>query len=229
MQYAEKATRLNPNGALGFDALAWCHSLNATYGWGKSHDQSLSGALDAAKRAVALDNGDALAHEVLGRACLYSRRHREAIRRLERAIALNPNYAAAHGHLGYARACLGESARSITAIQDALRLSPLERERGIWFSIASFAEFASERYDEGIEWAQRGVAENPDWPGTYRVLAANCGQAGQIEAARVAIAELKRVAPDITIETTRQQILGRPRHNGTLPRRLAQSGLAGTK
>ena len=75
-----------------------------------------------------------------------------------------------------------------------------------WFSMAGFAAFAADRYDEGIEWASQGLEENPDQPGAYRVLAANCGQAGRIEEARAAIAELKRVAPDITIETTRSQV-----------------------
>jgi len=60
--------------------------------------------------------------------------------------------------------------------------------------------------DEGIEWAGRSEGENPDWPGVYRVLAANCGQAGRLEEGRAAVAELKRVAPDITVETTRVQM-----------------------
>jgi hypothetical protein len=46
--------------------------------------------------------------------------------------------------------------------------------------MAGFAAFAAERYDEGIEWTRRGLEENPDLPGVYRVLAANCGQAATL-------------------------------------------------
>jgi hypothetical protein len=72
--------------------------------------------------------------------------------------------------------------------------------------MASFGAFVAERYDEGIAWARRGEEEHSDWPGVYRVLAANCGQTGRMEEGRTAVAELKRVAPDITVETTRVQM-----------------------
>ena len=165
----------------------------------------MTGAVEAAKRAVTLDNRDAVAHHNLGIATLYSRRHREALRRFERAIELNPNHAPAHANLGLTLACVGESARAVAPIQEALRLSPREPLIAAWLAMAAFADFAAERHEKGIEWAQRGVEENPDHPGSYRVLAANCGQASRIEEARAAIAELRRVAPDITIETTRAQ------------------------
>jgi adenylate cyclase len=38
------------------------------------------------------------------------------------------------------------------------------------------------------------------------VLAANCGQAGRIEEGRAAVAELRRVAPEMTIKSTRAQV-----------------------
>jgi Flp pilus assembly protein TadD len=87
-----------------------------------------------------------------------------------------------------------------------LRLSPRDPERAGWFAEAGFAAFASEDYNEGIEWARRGQEENPDWPGVYRVLAANCGPAGRLEEGRAAVTKLSRLAPDMTIETTRAQV-----------------------
>lgn len=101
---------------------------------------------------------------------------------------------------------MGERERAVAAIQEALRLSPRDPMRVSWFGMAGFAAFAAERYDEGIEWARRGLEENPDQPGCYRVLAASYERAGRIEEARAAIAELGQVAPDITIETTRAQL-----------------------
>jgi adenylate cyclase len=206
LRFAEIATRLNPDGALGFSALAWCHLRDALYGRRNSRDQSLAAGLDAANRAMTLDKRDAVAHALVGIANLYLRRHDEAVHRFERAIELNPNYALAHAFLGWTLACAGNSGRAIEVIEEALRLSPRDPMRASWFSIAAFAAFAAARYDEGIEWARRGQEENPDLPGVLRVLAASCGQSGRIEEGRAAVAELRRVAPDITIETTRAQV-----------------------
>jgi len=48
--------------------------------------------------------------------------------------------------------------------------------------------------------------KNPDWPGAYRMLTASCGHAGRIEEGRAAVAEPRRVAPEMTIESTRAQV-----------------------
>ncbi len=87
-----------------------------------------------------------------------------------------------------------------------MRLSPRDPARATWFSQAGFAAFAPKHYDGGIEWALRGEKENPGRPSVYRMLAANCRQAGRKEKSRAAVAELRGVAPDITIEMTRTQV-----------------------
>lgn len=75
MRLAEHATRLDPDVASDFSVLALCHLVDALYAWSESRDQSLAAGLEAAKRAVARDNGDAVANASLGLANLYLRRH----------------------------------------------------------------------------------------------------------------------------------------------------------
>jgi hypothetical protein len=72
--------------------------------------------------------------------------------------------------------------------------------------MASAAAFLTTRYDEGIAWARCGKGNNPDHPGVLRVLAANCGQIGRIEEGRAAVAELKRGATEMRIESNRTQM-----------------------
>ena len=53
------------------------------------------------------------------------RRHPElALRHLSRAIERSPSFALAHAALGYALACGGQPQRGLTALEEALRLSP---------------------------------------------------------------------------------------------------------
>jgi hypothetical protein len=112
----------------------------------------------------------------------------------------------AYAYLGWTLAFTRKVAGAIEAIEEVLRLSPSEPAGASWFSLAGFAAFIAERYDEGIEWTQRGREGTPDHPGDLHVLAANCGQAGRIKEGRVAVVELNRVAPEITVESTRAQM-----------------------
>ncbi|UCD67655.1 MAG: hypothetical protein JSW48_12610 [Betaproteobacteria bacterium] len=85
-----------------------------------------------------------------------------------------------------------------------------------WFSIMGLAEFVAERYDYAIDWTRRGQERNPDHPVIWRVLAAGYGQVGRLEEARAAVAQLRSVALDITIESTRAQL---PRNDSTVTER----------
>jgi adenylate cyclase len=138
---ARKATGLNPEGALGFSALAWCRLRDALYGRLDAHDQLLAAGLDAANRAMTLDKTDAVAHAFSGIANLYLRRHDEAVHRFERAIELNPNFALAHAFLDWTLACAGKNERAIEVIEEALWLGPRDPMTASWFSMGGFRRF----------------------------------------------------------------------------------------
>ncbi|UCH49290.1 MAG: tetratricopeptide repeat protein [Betaproteobacteria bacterium] len=203
---AEEAIRLDPDSALGFTAFAWCRLSQATFGPVRSRDESLVAGLDAATRAVTLDPGNPMAHGLLGQADTQLRKYSEASRWLKRAIELAPNFALGWGWLGLIYACTGEREQAVYAIEEALRLSPRDPLAATWFSITGLAEFNAEHYDAAIDCARRGQERNPNHPGIWRVLAASYGQAGRLEEAGAAVAQLRRVAPDITIESTRAQL-----------------------
>ena len=73
------------------------------------------------------------------------------------------------------------------------------------------------------------LSSNPARPNSHQrshTTKTRSGRAGRTEEARAAIAELKRVAPDITIETTRQQLpLEDPANMERYLDRLRKAGL----
>ena len=87
--------------------LAWCHSLDALFGWTKSGSKSLSQAYEIARKAVQLDPDDPLANNSMAAVYLTRSRQDEAVSAARRALELDPNMSEAHGILGWALAMSG--------------------------------------------------------------------------------------------------------------------------
>ena len=201
-----KAIELDPVSAGGFCLLAFTHLMQVQFGWSESAAQSIQEAAKAAQNAVAIDDRDAMAHTVLGLVGLISRRHDDAIRRLERAIDLNPSLANAYGALGQALALAGEYDAAVTQINKAIRRSPRDPFMVYWFGHLGLAAFAVERYDEASEWGLKTIQENPRFPGGHRLVAASYGQLGRIKEAEIALKELLLLMPGITTDDVRRQV-----------------------
>ena len=71
-------------------------------GWSDDPDDSLARGVEAAERALALDDRDAVAYFALGRVLTMQGKHDAAIAALETALQLNPNFAQAYHGLGFA-------------------------------------------------------------------------------------------------------------------------------
>jgi predicted Zn-dependent protease len=85
------------------------------------------------------------------------------------------------------------------AARRALRLSPRDPFSAIFYGIASYAQFVGRNYDEAIRLSREGIRQRGDFVGAYRVLAAASGMAGRYDVAHVALRELRRVQPNISL------------------------------
>jgi TolB-like protein/DNA-binding SARP family transcriptional activator len=201
-----KAVERDPDSAWGFTGLAISHTQDALWGWSGSRSASILAAQQNAQRAIALDDGDAQAHAVIGLVRLVMRRHDDAIQTLERAIELNSNLANAHASLGLARAFCGDSAGAVAEVEQAIRLSPRDPMCVFWFNTLSLAAFVAERYDEAAEWAEKTVAVNDAYAGGFRILAASYGRLDEGDKAAAALARLLELSPGMTLADTRMQL-----------------------
>jgi Flp pilus assembly protein TadD len=68
------------------------------------------------------------------------------------------------------------------------------------------AQFVGRNYDEAIRLARIAIRLRGDYTGAHRVLTAAAGMAGQIEVARAALQELRRVHPNISLAWIANQI-----------------------
>jgi len=131
------------------------HHFDGVFGWAEDLAQSFVRCGEPARRAVAIDDGDANAHTALAIYELFSGRHEEARRRLGRALDLNPNSVFARGYLGVSYAFAGDCEATFANADEAIRLSPRDHLLIIWHLCKGWAALLSERYQEAVEFANR--------------------------------------------------------------------------
>jgi TolB-like protein len=96
----DEAIVLDPSNSMALSDLAFARHFEAVFGWGDGPAESHARLGEAARKAVAADDSDAMAHTSLAIFDLFSGRHDEARRRLHRALELDPNSFFARGYLG---------------------------------------------------------------------------------------------------------------------------------
>jgi tetratricopeptide (TPR) repeat protein len=166
-------------------------------GWGGSLGTVLPEAIEVARKAVALDHDDPWAYLALGWIETFMRRPAEAIVVLSKAIELNPNFALGYACLGWALSSAGKSEAAIQKLDRAIRMSPHDSFKHGYFQFYAIAHGSAGRYREAADWAWKAIQERPDMVTTHRAFVANCALAGEIDRARTALIELRRLHPDI--------------------------------
>jgi adenylate cyclase len=144
--------------------------------------------------AVALDGGDAEARARLAIALHWRGDHQGGQAEAERALAISPNLADAHGALGVVLTFSGRPKEGL-ALKTCIRLAP--RAPSLvhrLFQIAVALYFCRD-HAAAVEAAKRAIRSYPDFPNTYRWLAAALGQMGRTAEAKEALEKAIAIAP----------------------------------
>jgi tetratricopeptide (TPR) repeat protein len=185
----EEAIELDPANAMALGDVSFAYHFEACFGWDEDVAQTYARAGEAARRAVAIDDGDAHAHSALA---IYD---------------LDPNSAFVHGYLGVSYGFAGDYEAALPVLDEAIRLSPRDPLLIIWHLCKGWAALNSERYREAVEFTTAAAEANPEFPDVYAVLAAAHGHLGNAAAAGEALSEFLRRTPALTASDER---LNRP-------------------
>ena len=199
----DEAIALDPTNSMALSDLAFAHHFEAVFGWGDAPAESHARLGEAARKAVAADDGDAMAHTALAIFDLFSGRHDEARRRLHRGLDLDPNSMFARGYLGVSYGFGGDYETALPHLAEALRLSPRGPLLVIWHLCRGWAALTAERYEEAVAFATQAGEANPEFPDIYAVLASANGQLGRAAPARAALDQLLRRMPGLTASDER--------------------------
>jgi TolB-like protein len=113
---------------------------------------------------------------------------------IDHALALNPSYARGWYVNGILRWFAGEADIAIEHIEASIRLSPGARI-GMAVSAIGAAHFLSRRFDQALPKLLLAIQENPDYPVSYRYLAACYAQMGRLDEAREIVVRLRAITP----------------------------------
>jgi len=222
-----QALELETNNAMALADLAFAGHFETVFGWSDDPAASFDIVADAARKAVAADDQNAMAHTALAIIELFADRHDDAVRRMHRACDLDPNLAIARGYLGVAYAFAGDSEAAMTHLSQAVQMGPREPLLVIWHTAMGWASLAAEQYGDAVEFANQAIEDHPEFTDSYSVLAAGNGQLEQAEEAGAALAQLVRRMPGLTANDER---LRRPFKRETDRQRfvegLVKAGLA---
>ncbi len=191
-----------PDNVVALGDLAFALHFQAAFGWSEP-PAAMERMGDAARRAVVLDDQDSAAHTAVAIHELFSGRHDDAIRRLRRAIELNPNSNFARGYLGTTYAFGGECDPAIENLQAAIRLGPRDLLVVVWHTASAWAYMSAEKFEEAVESAREAIDWNPEFADGYSVLSAALAHLDRRDDARVALGDLVRRIPGLTLGDSR--------------------------
>ena len=204
-QLLEQSLAIDPNYARAAAMLSRTHLISYVLPFDGDYlsPPALDRAFELAQTAVHLDPRLPQARAELGNVLLFKRQHDAAILEFERAFALNPNLI----DYRYARALVfvGEPARAIEVLEAIIRLDPFAPSAT--FGTMGFANYLLKRYRDAVHWHREHISREPIAQWAYVGLASAYAQLGQLEEARAAAAEVLRINPGFTIESSKRMLV----------------------
>src|SRR5271165_4752210 len=156
--------------------------------------------LGLVNRAIALDRGSLHAYRTKAQYLLSSARPEDAVRELDAGLAIDPNAAALLAMRGNAEDYLRRFEQAKSDVQQATLLSPRDPAMSQWFNLRADPELGLGRFDEALKDAKEAV------DGGYRVfyaylnLAAAHAFKGEMDEAKAALAEARRLNPNLSVK-----------------------------
>jgi len=168
IDYFQQAIGNDANYALAYAGLADCHVLLPVYPeLGSNPRDELPRALEAAQKAVELDDTLAEAHTSLARAQASNLQLSAAMSEFKRAIELNPNYATAHQWFGECLQSQGRVEEGLAELKRAQELDPLSL---IINSLLGFAFDTVGKSDEAIAQLHKTIEIDPNFANVHGLL-----------------------------------------------------------
>ncbi len=219
-----QALRLSPNYAEAHAARADAEMQRALFGWIEDPAEALRRSEEAAQRAIGLGDPGAAAraHGVLGSLYTFTGKFDAALVEADRAIELNGSDALAHGLRGGVLLWTGRIEESISSSEAARRFDPrFSRESGFNLSLAYYL---AGRYRDALETAETTLRGAPELSFVEAVRAAALAQLGQVEEARRAAAQVRRLDPFFKTERFGTRFVN-PAHRQAIQQGLRKAGL----
>lgn len=193
-----RALELDPDYSAALAELGFTYFQAVTYGWSATPNPALTRAADLARKSLAIDSSNTVAHRLLGRILQFRGNYEAGLEEAEAAVALNPNDPDSLRDLGVVRLWSGHAEEAIAALEVSLRFDPRMGAEGLFH--LGLAYYLTGRYADAIELLRRSIERNPDFSFSYMVIAASFAKLGKTRSAARMLAELRQRDPFFRVE-----------------------------
>ena len=197
----EHALALDPQNERAMVDLAYALTDRVTNQWSDNAAGDLARADKLADSALALQPDDAWAHMAKAEVFFAKRQWRAAVSQAEAALADDPNNADAHAERSFWNMFLGHSEDGFAGVETALRLSPRDPNVSWWQFWMCHLHTHLAQWEQAIEWCGKSIASGNDSMYPYVDLAAANAWAGNDKEAKEAVAQLRKLYPDYTVQS----------------------------
>jgi len=190
----ERAMEVDRDYSEAYTGLSLSHHRDVLLQCSDDRERSIAKALDAARRAVALDGASFAAHQVLSTAYIWRNEHDLALAEARLAVELNPNDAISLHALGNKSDLAGDP-EGIPRMIRAQQLNPQDPERHAHLSFLARAHVNAHQYERALESARLAIQRRPDYPHAHYILAIALAHLGEAQRAQAELEECERLHP----------------------------------
>jgi adenylate cyclase len=201
----ERALAIDPNDASALAGEANTYLVDRAYGWADpdvDYDAKIVGQAD---RSIAISPDDPRPYFVKSVYLTNSNHPVEGLRAADAGLSVNPNIANLHAARGLADNYLGRFEQGISEVGQAMRLSPRDPFIGNWHSFAAEAKLGLGHFDAAIEEANKAIDAGYRVFLSYSMLAVAYALNGNLEQAKTALAEARRLNPKLTVKLMQER------------------------
>jgi TolB-like protein len=195
----EEALKLDPNysAALAGDAYAYAGEYIF---WRNSETDYDAKILGQADRAITLDPNNIQAHLAKSGYMLVTSRPNDAFRAADAGLSIDPNSASLHATRSIAETYLRRFEQAKSDVEQAMRLSPHDPGLSQWHNFMADAELGLGHFDAVINECNKAIDGGYRVFYTYLNLAAAHAFKGNMDEAKTALSEARRLNPKLSIK-----------------------------
>ena len=206
----DQALKIDPNEPDALAGDAYTYFLAYSRGWTTAGTDYEAKILSQANRAIALAPDNVWAYNVKSLYLTVSQRANEGLSAADAGLAINPDDPPLYRARGSAELALGRYEQAISDVQQAIRLSPRDPRIGLWLVTLGDAELGLGHLDAAIDEYHKAIDAGWRAYQPYGALAAAYALDGKMEEAASALAEARRLNPQLTLKWLQTHSLSIP-------------------
>lgn len=187
------ACKLDPELA---EAHIWLGRVSAgvvAYSWTDEPERDIREGLDAALKAVQLDEKNPYSHYALAICSAYANAPEQAVLAAEKAIELSPSFALGHLVLGMGQLFRGRAQEAAASLERGLTLNRYDPQNFVWYNLLAQARLFSGKLDEALAAAVKARKVRPGWRPILETLACCFVALGLLKEARSCVEQMHQL------------------------------------